>query len=330
MATDPTQRKLAAEYKHDVPLLSCAFDPSGRFLFAGGRDCGVLLVELSSGKTSTLAGHEGWVGLVARAGSGLVLTADQTGHVIAWDCAGKVPEQRWAAESHPVAVQGLSVSADGKLFATGDRNGTVRVWQASDGKRLHELPGIDHSVTAVAWHPDGKRLFTADRQPKKPRVKRWDVATGKEQLSIDVAELSGYRRVEDIEWGGIRGLAASPDGKQIVACGRSGYDGPMCAMVFDTATGMLVRKQASALKGFYYSVTFHPQGFYVAAGGDIGKGEFRAWDPLKDAALADGATPGPCTSLDIHPDGKRLAVTQTVGKGSYPTAGALVVYDWTA
>lgn len=248
--------------------------------------------------------------------------------MIAWDCAGKAPEQRWTAESHPVAVQGLSVSADGKSFATGDRDGTVRVWQASDGKRLHELPGIDHPVTAVAWHPDGKRLFTADRRPKKPRVKLWDVATGKEQFSIDVAELSGYRRVEDIEWGGVRGLGASPDGKHVVACGRSGYNGPMCAMVYDADTGKLHRKQTSALKGFYYAVTFHPQGFFVAAGGDIGKGEVRNWNPSKDTSLADAATPGPCTGLDIHPDGKRFAATQTVGKGSYPTAGVLAVYDW--
>lgn len=49
--------------------MSCAFDLSGRFLFAGGRDRGVLFVELASGKTSTLAGHEGWVGLIVRAGA---------------------------------------------------------------------------------------------------------------------------------------------------------------------------------------------------------------------------------------------------------------------
>ena len=329
MAIDPTQWKLANEYKHDSPLLSCAFDPSGRFLFAGGRDHGVLLVELSSGQTRLLAGHEGWVGLMARAGTDFVLTADQTGRVIQWDCKGKTPKPGWTAELHPAAVQGLSVSADGKRFATGDRHGTVRVWATSDGKRLHELPRIDHSVTAMAWHLDGKRLFTADRLPQKPRVKLWDVATGRELLSIDVAELSGYRRVEDIEWGGIRGLTVSSDGKHVIACGRSGYDGPMGAMVFDISTGQLVRKQASALKGFYYAVAFHPQGFFMAAGGDIGKGEFRVWDPCKDPSLADAGTSCLCTSLDIHPEGKRFAITQTVGKGSYPTAGSLVVYDWT-
>ena len=45
MTIDPAQSKLASEHKHDAPLLSCAFDASGRFLFAGGRDRG-LVVEV--------------------------------------------------------------------------------------------------------------------------------------------------------------------------------------------------------------------------------------------------------------------------------------------
>ncbi|MCE9530415.1 MAG: hypothetical protein K8T89_04680 [Planctomycetes bacterium] len=330
MAIDPSKSKLATEHKHESPLLSCAFDPTGRFLFAGGRDRGVVIVNLASNKKNTLTGHESWVGVMERAAGNLVLTGDFVGRLIAWDCSGAEPKQRWSAEAHASTICGLSVSADGKSFATADRDGIVRVWQTSDGKRLHELPRIEHPVYGVALHPDGKRLVTADRQPQKPRIKVWDIASGKEQLAIDLAELSGYRRVEDIEWGGIRGLTVSPDGKQIVACGRTGYDGPASAYVFDVNTGKQQRKLASTLKGFYYAVKFHPQGFLMTTGGDVGKGEFRAWNPEKDASLADVATPGPCTSIDIHPDGKRFAVTQTIGKGSYPDSGTLIVYDWIA
>lgn len=330
MNINPARSKLATEFKHESPLLSCGFDPSGRFLFAGGRDRAVVMVDLASGKKSLLAGHESWVGVIARAAGDLVLTGDYVGRVIAWDCRGKEPRQSWSIEANSTTIYGLSVSADGKIFATADRDGTVRTWQTSDGKRLHELPRIEHPVYGVALHPDGRRIITADRQPQKPRIKVWDIATGKEQLAIDLAELSGYRRVEDIEWGGIRGLTVSADGQQIVACGRNGYDGPACALLFDGATGKLQRKLASTFKGFYYAVRFHPQGFLITAGGDVAKGEFRTWNPQQNASLAEVATPGPCTALDIHPDGKRFAVTQTIGRSSYPETGTLNVYDWSA
>ena len=82
--------------------------------------------------------------------------------------------------------------------------------------------------------------------------------------------------------GGIRGITLSADGQTIVACGSNEYAGPACALLFDAATGELQRKFTSTLKGFYYTPRYHPQGFLLAAGGDIGKGEYRAWNPSSD------------------------------------------------
>lgn len=330
MRIDPAKTRLAAGHKHDAPLLSCAFDPKGRHVFAGGRDRAVVCIEVATGKMTALEGHDSWVGSIARAGEDLMLSGDFSGRVIAWDCSGEQPRERWKIAAHPQAIQALAVSADGKSFATGDRDGAVRIWQSSDGKQLHELPPIEHPIYGVAFHPDGKRIVSADRQPQKPRIQIREIASGKEERTIEVAALSGYRRVEDIEWGGIRGLTLSPDGAVIVACGRGGYDGPASAFLFDTATGDLKRKLASPFKGFYYAAKFHPQGFLMTAGGDVAKGEFRCWDIQQDASLSDTSTPGPCTSLDIHPDGTRFAVTQTIGKSSYPEAGMLAIYEWTA
>lgn len=328
MPIDPTKSTQLAEHKHESPLSCCAFDASGRFVIAGGRDRGLVCLDVAAGKKTVIEGHESWIGCVARAGSELVLTADFAGRVIAWDCTGEIPKARWTVGAHANTIYALAASSDGKLFATGDRDGAIRVWQTSDGQRRHEIKGLEHPVYALAFHPDGQRLVSADRQPKKPRLKLWDFATANEIRNIDVPQLSAYRRVEDIEWGGIRAITLSADGNTLVACGSNDYSGPACSLLFDLNTGELKRKLSSTLKGFCYSAQFHPQGFLATSSGDVGKGEIRIWDPSKDESLATTATPGPCTAIDIHPDGRRFVVAQMNGKGSYPDSGSLTLYEW--
>ena len=328
MKIDPAKLKPVAEFTHESPLLRCAFDAGDRFLFAGGHGRDVLAIDVASGQKTLLPGHESWVGGMSRVGE-LLLTSDYAGRVIAWDCGGKEPRKRWLKDAHASTIYALSAGPDGKSFATCDRDGIVRIWQAEDGKQRHELPRNEFPVYGVALHPDGKRIVTADRQPQKPRVQVWDIASGKEQRSIEVAELSGYRRVEDIEWGGIRALALSPDGTRIVACGRNGYDGQACVLVYDTESGKLQHKLALALKGgFYYSAQFHPDGFLLTAGGDVAKGEFRSWDLTRGESLTSIATAGPCHGLDVNPRGNRIIVAQSVGKRSTPESGVLSLHEW--
>ena len=329
LTIDPAKSQPISEIKHDWPLMCCAFDASGRFVLAGGRDRNVVCLDVASNAKSILEGHESWTGAAVRPGEALVLTSDQVGRVIAWDCTGESPKQRWSIAAHANTIYGLAASVDGQLFATGDRDGTIRVWNMK-GERLYEITGVEHPVYGLAFHPDGQRLVSADRQPKKPRIKLWDFATGKEQLSFDVPQLSAYRRVEEIEWGGIRAITLSADGQTLVACGSNEYSGPACALLFDLTTGELKRKLSSTLKGFYYSAQFHRQGFLLTAGGDVGKGEFRVWDGEKEDSLATVATTGPCMAIDVHPDGNRCIVAQMVGKGSYPDSGTLTLFEWPA
>lgn len=327
MPIDLTKSAEVASYKHHSPLVSCAFDPTSRFVLAGGRDRALLCLDVVAKSTIELSRHKTWVGNIVRCGTDLILTADFAGTIIAWDCTGDKPQQRWEIAGHACTIYALTASPDGKLFATGDRDGNIRIWRASDGKRLHELLA-GHPVYGLAFHPDGRRLISADRQPKEPRLKVWVFATGKEQRSIDVPQLSAYRRVEDIEWGGIRGITLSPDGGTLVACGSLDYSGPACALLFDVETGELKRKLTSTLKGFYYSALFHAQGVLLTAGGDISKGEVRTWDPAKEESIAATSTPGPCTGLDIQSDGRLCVVTQMLGQRSYPDSGSLTLFEW--
>lgn len=328
MKMEPPQTRRLAEFKHSAPLHACAFDPTGRFVLAGGRDRDVVCLDVAGGTQTKLAGHDSWVSSIARAGDRLVVSADYAGGLIAWDCAGESPRPGWKIAAHPNTVYALAVSPDGRLIATGDRDGTIRIWHAEQGQLRQELQIPGQPVYGLVFHPHGTQLIAADRQPQKPRLKWWDLSAAKELRSIDVPPLSAYRRVEDIEWGGIRGLTISTNGQTLVACGSNGYSGPACALLFHAESGELQNTLTSTLKGFYYAARFHPQGPLLTVGGDVAKGEFCVWDPAQKEALAKTDTVGPCTGLDLHPEGSSFAVTQTIGKGSYPDAGTLTIFAW--
>jgi WD40 repeat protein len=328
MNIDSSSIRQIAKYEHSVPLSFCAFDAGGRFVLAGGRDRDLLCLNVAAEATSILEGHASWVSAIVPAGEGLVLSADFSGHVIAWDCSGDAPRPRWERSAHPVTIQALAVSADSQLLATGDRDGLIRLWSPHDGEPVQDLARLEHPVTGLAFHPDGHWLVSADRQPQKPRLKVWERETGREQRSIEVADLSAYRRVEDIEWGSIRAVTCSPDGGTLLACGRNGYSGPAAALLFDFQTGEQSRQLSSSLKGICYAAKFHPEGFLLTASGDVGKGEIQVWNIEMDEALATHAAPGPCTALDLDPTARRLALTQMRGRGSYPDSGSLTLLEF--
>ena len=62
---------------------------------------------------------------------------------------------------HGAIVQTVAFGPNGRWLASGDGDGTVRLWDAAKGSVVRVLPGHRGAVMALALSPDGKRLASA-------------------------------------------------------------------------------------------------------------------------------------------------------------------------
>ena len=368
---DPTGTKLLREFKHEIPLMSCVIDPTGRWCFAGGRSRKIYLTNINSGATEALDDHESWVVTSARwstadvpvtspasqlsppppplpqprtptssvgrianpshvAGTdvkqSLVVTGDLVGRLICWDTLGERPGVRWSIETGHGTLRTVAISNDGKLVATGGGDGMARLWSMANGASVRELASHACPVFSSAFHPDGIHLLTGDRGDQQ--IKQWDYGTGKELREFDAKDLSNYKGGTDINYGGVRDLAFNTDGSVIFCCGRDSYGRPGLVLQFDWKTGEQIRKQVSTFaNSIFHHLTFHPQGFFVTSGVGAQTGEIWFWKPDQEAKLASVKVAGPAYGMNLHPDGRHIAVAQMLGPSTYGDRGVVGLYE---
>ena len=131
---------------------------------------------------------------------------------------------------HTAQVLAVGVSPNGRLFATGDADGTVKLWYAATGDAGHVLQAHKGGVLATRFSADGTRLATlgADRA-----VRVWDVRTGRELRSFPGVH---ERTTVSSAWG--EGVAFVGSGRIAVSpWARGSAPSPVVAKVFDISSG---------------------------------------------------------------------------------------------
>jgi WD40 repeat protein/serine/threonine protein kinase len=161
--------------------------------------------------------------------------------------------RRFTLEGHRHWVTSVAFQPNGKLVASGSRDGTVKLWDRGTGREHSTLQVARSDVNDVTFSPDGATLASASSDGK---VKLWDAATGKV-----VATLAGHTSY-------VFAVAFSPDGKWLAS---GSHD--KTVRLWDTKTRMLVASfhQEPGVT----SVAFSPDGKTLASSGTA---MIKVWD----------------------------------------------------
>ena len=252
-------------------VLSLAFSPNGLSLATSGWYNDIELWDVAGSTklhnfgSMDKSNYYTYTGSLAFSPNGQTLaTAGKT--IQRWDVASgnelQVFNGIFARLSSP--VQTVAYSPDGKLIASGNLRGEVKLWDAANGSDLRTMTGHANWVQMVAFTPDGKLLASGSLDNT---IKLWDVASG-----ALLRTLTGHTD-------GVQAIAVSPDGRVLASAGND-----KIIKLWDIATGRALR-DLSGHSDLISSVTFSPDGqTLISASYDL---TVRLWDVATGAEKAE-------------------------------------------
>ena len=270
-------------------LFDVAYSPDGSRLAAWGFDGLTRVWEVTSGKELMSIPHG-----INQMGGYLSFSPDGTRLAMSGGESPTVFDLEGGVELPTLeALPGCEAatptfSPDGTRIAAGCADGTIRVYDGSDGIQLHQIIAGPDGVEQIFFSPDGKRL--AAQIADLTTV--WDATTGESLLTFQ-GHGAGIRA---------NGTAFSPDSKWIATSGNDGT-----VMVWDSTTGeeWLTLPVSGAM-----GVAFSPDGKMLATSSV--DGTIKLWVlPKEGEQISEPLTlygnSGAVIRIAFSPDGKQLA-----------------------
>jgi WD40 repeat protein/serine/threonine protein kinase len=284
-----TENRIIGE--HLDGALCVAISKDGTTLASGGNDGSVKLWNVEPAEARMTAQFQIGMGSGNGALVSLCFSPDGT-NVFAGMERLLAAKNIVSGQDHPVlpgAAGRGAVSPDGKLLATADSSGTVKLWGIADARLLATIKAHPTAGVELAFSPDGRILATwafAD-----PVLKAWDPARA---LTLLWAT--------DTKTWGVGAIAFMPDSKTIAA---SLLDGRVA--FFDASNGrpnvgFPVEGGVSGVRALAIS----PDGKFLAAGTDAGAAKLWNLETGRLHAVLAGHS-GNVNAVAFSPDGSTIA-----------------------
>ncbi len=310
---DPKQAHVVAQWPTERPMVCCRFEPRGRYVFCGLEGSSIPRFHLEDGKKVVFAGgHNSWVFSLAFSLDGeKTYSGGGDGRVVVWETSAASPKPVQSIEAHRGWIRAMGISPDGTLLATGGNDRTVRLWATASGSLIRELNGHLGHVYSLEFHPNGKTLLSGDLLGV---IKEWDLSTGQATGSFDAKALHTYEGGQQVDFGGVRGLAISGDGGSVAGGGLHKATNPLGAvheplvLVFDGKSRNLGRTLLTdgIAGGVIWRLRYLPDGSLMGGCGGSNGGLLLFWKSGLDKDYHRFALPNIVRDMDLHPDGLRV------------------------
>ena len=307
----PGQPELYAAIKTDHSGSAIAFSRDGKTLaVTSGRTDAITLWDVATKKIlgEFEPGDYAYSRLVyAPDGKSLALMSKFS--VSIFEPVGRTSRVFCRSENYPEdGICSIAYAPDGKLLATGDSRGRVKLWDIANRKVVASMAG-EGRINDLAFLPDGKAIVGAAgpdtvAAPERNGIWIWDV-TGKRNPRL----LNGYKYPAQL-------LAISPDGKTIVSPPGDANE----VWLWDVEKARIRDKWKVDFK-MIDAIAFSQDGrILVAAGGNgnlpglrLNPGRVTIWDTKTGKKLSTfNAIEESVGKAALSPDGKLVAVSATI------------------
>ena len=195
-----------------------------------------------------------------------------------YDLATMQPVALWGTERGMLCA--VAISPDGRLAATGDWDGVIKVWDIQRSVCLTKIvrpveeknKNTSSIIRSLAFSPDNQYLAATGERDE--RVYTWAPRTGTPLATFHDPQRE--TRNPNPSPYLIRPVAFSPDSR-LLACTASARttDGPDVVLVWDVVSGECIA-YLTEQPSFVYSLSFSPCGHALAIGGY--KGTVQVWN----------------------------------------------------